>query len=102
MKILSIGNSFSRNAHTFLNEIAASADCDLTLLNAYIGGCTFERHMIHADTYDSGCYLIGCVWIETLFGKDVRKVTFKPDSLSKEDAVVLRGIAHRTAAGIAE
>ncbi len=258
MKILSIGNSFSRNAHTFLNEIAASAGCDLTLLNAYIGGCTFERHMIHADAFDknpndpegtpypftkgcnlslreclklkkwdivtiqqaspssfrpetyhphadrliatirkyakhteivvhetwayrddhefwgrhdfgtdimykqlrktyqdfcaennfrmipagdafqkarlskkwgkpvppnlkkntqairslhdedkfhasdSGCYLLGCVWLETLFGKDVRNVTFKPDSLSDEDAAVLRDIAHRTVAGMTQ
>ncbi len=258
MKILSIGNSFSRNAHTFLNEIAASAGCDLTLLNAYIGGCTFEVHMHHADAYDknqndpestpypfakgcnlslreclklknwdvvtiqqashdsfkpetfhphadrliatirkyakpaeivvhqtwayrddhefwglknfgtdsmyrqlrktyqdfcsdnnfrlipsgdafqkarlskkwgkpippnlkndkpaihslhkedkfhandNGCFLIGCVWFETLFCKDVRKIAFKPDSISDEDAFVLRDIAHRTVARIAK
>jgi len=52
MKILSVGNSFSNNAHTYLNEIAKSMDCDLTLFNAYIGGCSFERHMRHADAYD--------------------------------------------------
>lgn len=52
MKIFSVGNSFSQNAHKFLNEIAVDAGCDLTLLNAYIGGCTLERHMHHADAYD--------------------------------------------------
>ncbi|MGI5867861.1 MAG: DUF4886 domain-containing protein [Kiritimatiellia bacterium] len=52
MKILSVGNSFSNNAHTYLNEIAQAMEVDLVLFNAYIGGCTLERHMLHADAYD--------------------------------------------------
>jgi len=52
MKILSIGNSFSNNAHTYFNEIAKSMEVDLVLFNACIGGCTLERHMRHADAYD--------------------------------------------------
>lgn len=255
MKIFSVGNSFSQNAHTYFNEIAASAGGDLTLLNAYIGGCSFERHMRHADAYDknlqdpegtpypvakgcnlslreclklkkwdvvtiqqashesfkpetfhphadrlvdyirryaksaeivvhetwayrddhkfwgrtdfgtdimykglsktyrdfcventfrmipsgdafqkarlskkwgkptppnpkrgtpairslhaedcfhandNGCYLLGCVWLETLVGKDARKISFKPDSLSDDEAAILRDIAHRTVVG---
>ena len=52
MKILSIGNSFSHNAHTYFNEIAKAMEADLVLFNACIGGCTLERHMRHADAYD--------------------------------------------------
>lgn len=49
----------------------------------------------HAN--DSGCYLIGCVWAETLFGKDARTIPFRPDTISPEDAALLRDIAHRAA-----
>ena len=254
MKIFSIGNSFSRNAHTFLPEIATDVGCDLTLLNAYIGGCTLERHMRHADAYDKkhadpegspyviaktcaislrqclqlkkwdvvtiqqasrlsfipasyhphgerlvatirkyapkaeifvhetwayrddhdfwgrkdfsankmyrqvraaycdfcvengfrmiptgdafqkarlskkwgkpvppgprkrksasrslhmedkfhandhGCYLAGCVWLETLLGKDIRALTYKPETISENDAILLRAFAHQAAA----
>lgn len=52
MKILSIGNSFSVNAHTFFNELAADTHAPLTVFNACIGGCTFERHMRHADAWE--------------------------------------------------
>lgn len=52
MQILSIGNSFSHNAHAFFNEISRSMEADLVLFNACVGGCTFERHMHHADIYD--------------------------------------------------
>lgn len=253
MNIFSIGNSFSRNAHTFLDEIAANAECDLTLLNAYIGGCSLERHMYHFDAYnkahddpegspylisnscgislrqclqlkkwdivtiqqasplsivpesfhphgdrlvaaiqkyapqaeivvhqtwayrddsdfwgrkdfstnkmfrqlretyhafchenafrmipsgdafqkarlskkwgppilpnaptatpairslhsedkfhanDHGCYLIGCVWLETLFGKDARSLTYHPETVLEEDAILLRAFAHQAA-----
>ncbi len=42
-----------------------------------------------------GEYLLGCVWFEYLFGKDVRPVSFKPEGLSEEDAASLREIAHK-------
>lgn len=44
MKILSIGNSFSQDAHAYLHNIAASMDIDLDCLNLYIGGCSLETH----------------------------------------------------------
>ena len=44
MKILSIGNSFSDDAHTYLHRIAVSQGCDLYTLNLNIGGCSLERH----------------------------------------------------------
>lgn len=47
----------------------------------------------HAN--DAGCYLAGLVWYGTLFDEDPRMVTFKPDSISEEDAVLLREFAAR-------
>ena len=44
MKILSIGNSFSQDAHAYLHDAAASAGLSLDCVNLYIGGCSLERH----------------------------------------------------------
>jgi len=44
MKILSIGNSFSQDAHKYLNELAVNNFIDLQTVNLYIGGCNLETH----------------------------------------------------------
>lgn len=44
MKVLSIGNSFSEDAHRFLQDIAIAGNVELLLVNLYIGGCSLERH----------------------------------------------------------
>ncbi len=44
MKILSIGNSFSQNAHTYIHEISMASGHELHNVNLYIGGCSLERH----------------------------------------------------------
>ena len=44
MKILSIGNSFSIDAHRYLKRLAEAAGIDLTTANLYIGGCSLETH----------------------------------------------------------
>ncbi len=44
MKILSIGNSFSNDAHGWLQKLAqANGDC-LETANLFIGGCSLETH----------------------------------------------------------
>ena len=53
MKVISIGNSFSVNAHTYLRQLAQAAGCPLTLFNCVIGGCTFEGHMKHVDAFEA-------------------------------------------------
>lgn len=47
MKILSIGNSFSEDAHRWLNSLAASQGVDIQTANLYIGGCSLETHWIN-------------------------------------------------------
>ncbi len=44
MKILSIGNSFSQDAHRYLHDTAAAEGLDFDCINLYIGGCNLQRH----------------------------------------------------------
>ena len=44
ISILSIGNSFSQDAHKYLHYIAKSEGVDIQTCNLYIGGCPLERH----------------------------------------------------------
>lgn len=44
MRLLSIGNSFSQDAHKWLAQCAASAGEYLFATNLFIGGCYLEKH----------------------------------------------------------
>lgn len=44
MNVLSIGNSFSQDAHRYINKIAKADGVELNVFNLYIGGCSLERH----------------------------------------------------------
>ncbi len=44
MNVLSIGNSFSTDAHRFLPHMAKAAGKELLLCNLFIGGCSLEKH----------------------------------------------------------
>lgn len=57
MKILSIGNSFSEDATTYLHDIAASQQVGIETYNLYIGGCTLARHMENVKTKEK-CYAL--------------------------------------------
>lgn len=47
MKILSIGNSFSQDAHRYLHEIAKKDGVEVKTVNLYIGGCSLRTHYIN-------------------------------------------------------
>ncbi len=47
MKILSIGNSFSNDAHRYLNKISEAAGNPIKTVNLYIGGCSLKTHYIN-------------------------------------------------------
>lgn len=47
MKILSIGNSFSQDAHKYLHGIAKADGFDLKTVNLYIGGCALRTHYLN-------------------------------------------------------
>lgn len=42
--VLSIGNSFSQDAHAYLHDLAKSEGIILNTVNLYIGGCSLEHH----------------------------------------------------------
>ncbi len=44
MKLLSIGNSFSTDAHFFLHRLAELNGFDLYTANLFIGGCSLQTH----------------------------------------------------------
>ncbi len=44
MKILSIGNSFSQDAHRWLHSFAAAQGIDMQTANLFIGGCSLKMH----------------------------------------------------------
>lgn len=44
IKILAIGNSFSRDATRYLYGIARADGTDVKVVNLYIGGCSLSRH----------------------------------------------------------
>ncbi|MBO5374676.1 MAG: DUF4886 domain-containing protein [Clostridia bacterium] len=44
MKILSIGNSFSADAHAYLHTLATQRGEDLETVNLAIGGCSLQTH----------------------------------------------------------
>lgn len=51
MKVLSIGNSFSQDAHYYLHSIASLNGYEIETVNLYIGGCSLEQHV---NNYISG------------------------------------------------
>ncbi len=44
MYILSIGNSFSKDAQRYLHQIAKADGVDVHSFNLYIGGCSLSTH----------------------------------------------------------
>ena len=48
MKVLSIGNSFSQDAHRYLHRVAQAAGFSMKTVNLYIGGCPLKKHYLNA------------------------------------------------------
>lgn len=47
MKVLSIGNSFSQDAHHYLHSLAKSDGVNLKVVNLFIGGCSLRTHYLN-------------------------------------------------------
>lgn len=47
MRILSIGNSFSQDAHAYLHDLAAQNGLDIYTANLFIGGCSLSTHAVN-------------------------------------------------------
>lgn len=56
-----------------------------------------DQHTIRLDfkhANESGCYLAGLVWYETITGNDAREIQYAPQAVKAADASFLRGVAH--------
>ena len=91
MKILSIGNSFSQDAHRYLSRLAKAEGVKIETTNLYIGGCTLERH--HANM-ESG---------EAAYTMDLDgETTVQPSSLAEAlsagdwDVITLQQASHKS------
>ena len=49
LKLLSIGNSFSQDAHKWLKAVCSSLNFEVCLYNLFIGGCSLEQHWNNID-----------------------------------------------------
>lgn len=78
MKILSIGNSFSQDAHNMLHALAADNGIVIETVNLYIGGCKLQTHWENIENnladYD----------LERNGGAAERKISIE-DALALED-----------------
>ena len=53
VKLLAVGNSFSRNALSYFADIVVASGNEAVIGHAMIGGCDFDRHVRHADAYEA-------------------------------------------------
>lgn len=84
-KILSIGNSFSVNAHTYLGEIVKNAGFEKIIIeNLYIGGCTLDTHYSN---------LVKNAPAYTLYHKEL--VDGKIKETTTKDVTMLQGIKNQ-------
>ena len=54
MRVLSIGNSFSTDAHKYLHRLADLNGFDIYTANLFIGGCSLETH--HQNVKENNAY----------------------------------------------
>ncbi len=82
MKILSIGNSFSQDAHCYMHRLAEFNGLNVQTTNLYIGGCSLEHHIYCFDNnskeYD----------FESNGGAGIKKVTLLEGLKSDEYDIV--------------
>ena len=91
MRILSIGNSFSQDAHRYLSRLGAAAGVPLETVNLYIGGCSLSRH---AENLRTGA----CAYDYEPCGEAASRRVSLPEVLEGEtfDVVTLQQVSHES------
>lgn len=91
MKVLSIGNSFSQDAHRWLHRLALANGIALDTVNLCIGGCSLERHWqcLQNNTAD---YML------EINGEEAQRYISLPDALQQDryDVVTLQQVSQLT------
>ncbi len=89
MQILSIGNSFSIDATTYLHDMAKRSGIVLETANLYIGGCPLEKHFRNFYS-DERAYMLQYNGHATMF-----KVSIKEALLNRSwDVITLQQASH--------
>ncbi len=88
MNILSIGNSFSQDAHKWLHRLAEQNGVSMETVNLYIGGCSLETH--HKNLVeDNALYAL-----EINGGEEQRKISISEAlKMRKWDVVTLQQVS---------
>ena len=85
MKVLSIGNSFSQDAHKWLHTLAKQNEISVETINLYIGGCSLQTHWKNAVENNAAYDL------EINGGECVRKISIDEAlKLNKFDVVTFQ------------
>ena len=88
MKILSIGNSFSQDAHKWLYDVCKSAGQEIYNANLYYGGCSLYAHW-HFYVNDAAEYDY------EIKGEPVRKITLREAlTLEEWDVITYQQASH--------
>lgn len=95
MKVLSIGNSFSTDAHRYLTSLAKAENETIETANLFIGGCSLESHWINFTENNPFYDLEIC-------GRDSERKISISEALGMEkwDVVTLQQVSHMS--GMAE
>ena len=85
MKVLSIGNSFSQDAHNMLHNLAIANGVSIETVNLYIGGCKLQTHWENIEN-DKADYDL-----EPDGGAAIRKISIKEAlALEEWDVITLQ------------
>ncbi len=90
MKILSIGNSFSADAHAYLHALAEQREENLETVNLAIGGCSLQTHWENV-TQNNANYL------HSINGGEWEKQLVTIEEILKSerfDAITLQQVSH--------
>lgn len=91
MNILSIGNSFSHNAHYYLHQIAKADGFELNTFNLFIGGCPISTHFRNMLS-EQPAYYLGVNGLATDF-----KVSLKEALLTRNwDVITIQQASHES------
>lgn len=89
MKILSIGNSFSQDAHKWLHKLAITQGQEMETVNLYIGGCSLQTHWenVVQDRADYDLEING--------GEGMRKISIREAlEMDQWDVITLQQVSH--------
>jgi len=99
VRLLTVGNSFSRDAMTFLPDIVAADGNELILHQAVIGGSSPQQHLDKARLHESdakdpaGLYATGKSLKEHLLAEPWDVITIQQASIKSHDAATYRPAA---------